>query len=361
MKYLVPSNRRFAFRTVLGTVAITYAILIVLVIASLYLFPTKDRSREFSLLFSTYYYIKVVVNTIFFAGFYYYALNFFYHLIGQRKGFFYYLATTLLLTTVYFVYMSVSDRMRPGTIEGVWSPGAMIVFFVMCLFLSAAPALLIAFIVYTIDEKKHRKLLEAQKGQLEIEKAHANLNFLKAQINPHFLHNTLNFLYARSLPYSPELSEGILTLSEIMRYALTDPNLTDGKAALKDEIEHLRNVIRIHQLRFNNDLQVQFEVNGVVNGVHIIPFVLITLVENAFKHGDLKSTGHPITIRLSLNGTSLQFYCSNKKKQGPKEMSTGIGLDNIKKRLELAYMDRYSLDIKDEQHTYTTQLTIHAL
>lgn len=361
MDILLRSHKRFAFVKVFWTGVITYGILIALVIASLYLFPNKDRDREFKLLFTPYYFIKVVANTVFFTSFYYYALNFFYQLISERKSFFYYLGSALALTTVFFIYVSVSDRMRPGTIKGVWSPGALIVFFAMCFFLSAVPALLIAFITFSIDEKKQRKQLEAQTLQLEIEKAHANLNFLKAQINPHFLHNTLNFLYAKSLPHSAELSEGILTLSDIMRYALSDPNLQDGKAALQDEIEHLRNVIRINQLRFNNNLQVQFEVNGTVNGIRIIPFVLITIVENAFKHGDLKTADYPIKVILSVTTNSLEFYCSNKKKLGPKEISTGIGLDNIRKRLDLAYGDKYVLAIKDEPGQYTTLLTIHVL
>jgi two-component system, LytTR family, sensor kinase len=211
------------------------------------------------------------------------------------------------------------------------------------------------------DEKKQRKILEEQKMQLEVEKSQANFNFLKAQINPHFLHNTLNFLYAKSLPYSPELSEGILTLSDIMRYALSEGNARDGKAPLKDEIEHVRNVIKINQLRFSNNLNVQFDVEGVVNGASIIPFVLITLVENAFKHGDIKSNDNPITIKVKVDDNSLWFYCRNRKKSGPKELSTGIGLDNIKKRLDLAYNKNYSLDIRDEAEFYSTELTITQL
>jgi two-component system LytT family sensor kinase len=204
-------------------------------------------------------------------------------------------------------------------------------------------------------------VLEEQKMQLEMEKSQANLNFLKAQINPHFLHNTLNFLYAKSLPYSPELSEGILTLSDIMRYALSEGNTQDGKAPLRDEIEHVRNVIKINQLRFSNNLNVNFEVKGVVNGATIIPFVLITLVENAFKHGDLKSIGNPIDIKLDVESNKLSFYCHNKKKNGPREISTGVGLDNIKKRLELAYGPDYEFEVKDEEEFYTTELTISKL
>jgi two-component system, LytTR family, sensor kinase len=219
-------------------------------------------------------------------------------------------------------------------------------------------SLLISYLTYLTDEKKQRKVLEEQKMQLEVEKSNANYNFLKAQINPHFLHNTLNFLYAKSLPYSHELSEGILTLSEIMRYALSEGIAKDGKAPLKDEIEHVRNVIKINQLRFSNKLNVDLQVDGVINGATIIPFILITLVENAFKHGDLKTVEHPIVIRIKVDGNKIYFYCRNKKKSGPKELSTGIGLDNIKKQLDLAYGNNYSFNVKDDSDFYITELSI---
>jgi LytS/YehU family sensor histidine kinase len=220
---------------------------------------------------------------------------------------------------------------------------------------------LVAYITILREGQKQRKILEAQKLQLEVEKSEANLNFLKAQINPHFLHNTLNFLYAKSIPYSPELSEGILTLSDIMRYALSEGNAREGKAPLKDEIEHVRNVIKINQLRFSNKLNVNFEVSGIVNGAMIIPFVLITLVENAFKHGDLQKQEYPIDIKLNIHKSKLYFYCRDKKKTGPKEISTGIGLENIRKRLDLAYGDTYKFIVKDEAEFYTTELTIEQL
>ena len=103
-----------------------------------------------------------------------------------------------------------------------------------------------------------------------------------------------------------------------MRYALSEGNAKDGRAPLKDEIEHVRNVIKINQLRFSNNLNVKFNVEGVVNGATIVPFVLITLVENAFKHGDLKSTDSPIEINLLIQDHHMNFQCRNKKKSGPK-------------------------------------------
>jgi LytS/YehU family sensor histidine kinase len=220
---------------------------------------------------------------------------------------------------------------------------------------------LFAYVTVLREALKQKRILEAQKLLLEAQISQANFNFLKSQINPHFLHNTLNFLYAKSLPYSSELSEGILTLSDIMRYALGQGNQKDGKALLKDEIEHVHNVIRINQLRYNNQLNVNFEMSGNIEGAIIIPFVLITLVENAFKHGDLKNQDFPITIKVIVKGSSLYFYCRNKKRTGPKQLSTGIGLENIKKRLDLAYGDKYKFIVTDDPEFYTTELTIDQL
>jgi LytS/YehU family sensor histidine kinase len=94
----------------------------------------------------------------------------------------------------------------------------------------------------------------------------------------------------------------------------------------------------------------------------IIPFILITIVENAFKHGDLKNSESPINILLFVDDQNgIYFYCHNKKKTGPKELSTGIGLDNTKKRLDMIYGDQYTLNIKDEMDSYIVELNIRTL
>lgn len=311
--------------------------------------------------FKKWYIISQSGGLVFYSFFYYFLLNSYYKLLSGKKRFFHFLRPTILAGIFLIVYQFADEQLKPpGGIMNKKPSTTVIVYayFLTTLFIIGVN-FLIAYLFYLRNEKKQRKILEEQKMQLEIEKIHANYNFLKAQINPHFLHNTLNFLYAKSLPWSPELSEGILTLSEIMRYALGENNIKDGKAALKDEIEHIRNIIKVYQLRFDNSLQVNFEVNGIVNGAVIIPFVLITIVENAFKHANLKSAEHPINIKLTVEHNSLRFYCHNKKKTGPRELSTGIGLDNIIKRLDLAYGNQYSLNIKDDTEFYTTQLTIN--
>ncbi len=306
--------------------------------------------------------LRILHDFLYYVTLFYFSLNLLYDQINSRKKIFSYIKVIFLLFVAICIYKTFLYYAIPLALHrkhdsplSVWriTLGNYLPFMLV--------SFVVAYLTYVRESLKQRRILEAQKLQLEAQISQANFNFLKAQINPHFLHNTLNFLYAKSLPYSPELSEGILTLSDIMRYALSKGNQKEGKAPLLDEIEHLNNVIKITQLRYNNQLKVDFEVSGEVNGLTIVPFVLITLVENAFMHGDLKSTDHPLTIKVNVSGNKLHFYCRNKKRSGPKQLSTGIGLDNIKKRLDLAYGKNYHFLVKDEQEFYTTELTIDKL
>jgi two-component system, LytTR family, sensor kinase len=204
-----------------------------------------------------------------------------------------------------------------------------------------------------------RRNFEMTKNQqlLEKEIADAQLLTLKNQINPHFLYNTLSFLYTKSLPLSTELSDAIAALSEMMRYSLGEAG-EDGMVSLQKEVNHLKNFINIHQLRYDNNLQIQFNADGNIEKHKIIPLLLITFVENAFKHGNVSDKQYPLTIQLHANNTSMQFSVSNKKSKGIKEKSSGVGLQNIKNRLALAYPEKHVLKIEDNHEFYAINLTI---
>ena len=369
----VPSllhRRRYSFGRVFWVTLATYLFFTLVGMVAMFVSPPTNKATNWNLVFSWANLLNKAFSVGFFSLFYFLTLNMFYRLFaGKHKSiqFLQPIVVSLFLMGAYyavsFLFLNKLKYALAGNHPAAMQedPFGLLVFaLIMFAFIAGGFSLLLAYFTYLRDERKQRKILEEQKMQLEVEKSQANFNFLKAQINPHFLHNTLNFLYAKSLPYSSELSEGILTLSEIMRYAL-GPAAKDGKVLLKDEIEHVRNVIKINQLRFSNNLSVQFDVSGVLNGAKIVPFVLITLVENAFKHGDLKSADAPIAIKLSIGDGIMRFNCRNKKKAGPKELSTGIGLDNIKKQLDLTYGKDYLLNIKDEAEFYTTELTITQL
>ncbi len=368
MSSFFPSHKRYTFIKVFWVVLALYLFFTLIGFVAMYVSPATNTAPNWHKVFSWQAAASQVVNVCFFSVFYYLTLNIFYRLFAARQKPYAFIQPVLFSFLLIGVYYAISFfcfarlkfeiSVNSKQVENQLTPALMVFSYVMAALFSTAISLLVAYLRYLRDERKQRKVLEEQKMQLEVEKSQANFNFLKAQINPHFLHNTLNFLYAKSLPYSSELSEGILTLSDIMRYAL-GPAAKDGQVMLKDEIEHVRNVIKINQLRFSNNLNVQFDVTGVVNGATVVPFVLITIVENAFKHGDLKDQAAPIVIKLNVENSTVNFYCRNKKKAGPKEISTGIGLDNIKKQLDLTYGRNYSLQIKDEAEFYTADLTLH--
>ncbi len=212
-------------------------------------------------------------------------------------------------------------------------------------------------------EKLQKELENAQLIQKDLnskkEKLQLEYSFLRAQINPHFLHNTLNLLYSQSMTISPPLAETILKLSQIMRYSLESLEYESGKVSIGKELEYLNTLLDIHKLRFGTDETIKYNVNGNIDGQMIPPLSIITIVENAFKYGDLSNPKHPMTINLDLKPNEVSFICSNKKKRGNYQFSqVGIGIDNLKKRLDLTFKNQYKIDVINEEENYTFKLII---
>lgn len=208
-----------------------------------------------------------------------------------------------------------------------------------------------------ISAERQRSIIELHKERLDKAFLKTELTGLKSQINPHFLYNTLNFFYAQSIHYSKNLSKGIMLLSEMMRYALKDDD-SEGKVALEKEVQHIYNFIEINQLRFNNRLQVFFEINGNLRYRRIMPLVLITFVENAFKYGELNDPDNPLIIRLTLFENQLNFKTHNLKCKSSYEKSEGIGLTNTRRRLALGYPNNHTLTIKELGDFYEVELAL---
>lgn len=355
---------RYSFWRVCFWVVLLNVIFAVIILTILFNLKQPFQTIDVHAFSIPHYLVRMAAATAFQVVCYYLALNWYYRLLSRSASWKAYLLPVLAIGASYIVYYLLYDlttckeelKFSIDISLKIFSYGLSSVFQIFI-------PLVIAVVTRQLDEKKwqaqNQKVLEQRTFQLEKEKMQADYLFLKAQINPHFLHNTLNFLYSRSLPYSSELSEGILTLSEIMRYSLDKTEGMDGKVPLSKEIEHVHHVLKIQQLRFGNTLQIVFVIRGNPADHRILPFVLITLVENAFKHGDLLSTDSPVRLELDINPEGhLHFFCSNRKKTGPKELSTGIGLDNTRKRLELAYGENYSLYIKDQRELFTVDLII---
>jgi two-component system, LytTR family, sensor kinase len=173
--------------------------------------------------------------------------------------------------------------------------------------------------------------------QAENEKVLSDYNYLKAQINPHFLFNTLNFFYAATSETNPYAAEGINLLSQIMRYSLLKDD-GSGQVPLKMEWNQLQNFTDLHQMRYEESLPLAITHEGNMEGVRVMPHLLITLVENAFKHGN---NHQPMRVHLSVQETTLQFTVRNHLDHSSKKVieGSGVGLQNIRQRLLHQYGD----------------------
>jgi LytS/YehU family sensor histidine kinase len=192
----------------------------------------------------------------------------------------------------------------------------------------------------------------------EREKAQAELAYLKAQINPHFLFNSLNSIYYLALQQSDRTAVAVEKLSAIMRYVISEA-ATD-LVPLEREAHYIGDYISLQRLRLSEHVQVTYEVVGDLSGKDIVPLLLVTFVENAFKHGISMEQESPITINLSAQGQTIHFSVENRKLSGylgqPSE--SGIGMGNTRRRLQLAYPDRHSLEIHQTDKDFKVLLKI---
>ena len=202
--------------------------------------------------------------------------------------------------------------------------------------------------------------LEAKNREIENEKLYAELNFLRAQINPHFLFNTLNNLYYLAYSKSDNTTEVISKLSQMMRYMIYESN--HEKVLLSKEIEYMQNYISLEQLRLNNQVPIKFTIEGETENIWVAPLIFITFLENAFKHGvSNKNTGAWINISIGMAEKQCQYVVENSKatkSTDSKEGKSGIGLQNVSRRLELSYPEQYQLKVEENPDRYSVQLDI---
>lgn len=192
---------------------------------------------------------------------------------------------------------------------------------------------------------------------LETEKLNAELAFLRSQINPHFLFNSLNNIYALAYKKSDKTPEAILKLSDIMRYMLYESN--EDSVLLKEEIEYLKSYIELQKLRFKEKVHVDLHVNIEETEHRIMPLLLISFLENAFKHGVSTDESKPIRIDIGVQNGRLHFKAENAKNQVNKDQTKGVGLTNLKRRLQLGYPNRHTINVVESENYYSSELFIY--
>jgi LytS/YehU family sensor histidine kinase len=196
-----------------------------------------------------------------------------------------------------------------------------------------------------------------EKRALENASLQAENNLLKSQINPHFLFNTLNSIYALAYQKSDNAEKSILKLSEILRYMIYETS--SEKIELEKDIYYLSSYIDLQRLRLPDKVKINYQVEGSLQGCFVAPLLLITFIENAFKHGI--SYTHPSTINIIIKvfDKTLTLLVSNPIVSSNKFDQGGMGLKNAQRRLELLYPGHYDLDIVNDKSLYVVNLKIN--
>jgi sensor histidine kinase YesM len=206
---------------------------------------------------------------------------------------------------------------------------------------------------YVHYQKQEKQIRELKRIQTE-----ADLQYLKAQLQPHFFFNTLNNIYSLALQRSELTAPLVAKLSDLMRYVLYEAE--QPKVPLVKETDFLSNYIDVQSVRYNEKIAIRFDTQGITDAVMIEPLLLLPFIENAFKHGTEEEEGEGfITIIISLAGEELTLSVSNSKSIKINEAeATGIGIGNTEKRLQLLYPNKHTLAIRQTEASYTVLLSI---
>ncbi len=199
---------------------------------------------------------------------------------------------------------------------------------------------------------------DSLRKKVETEKINSELQFLKTQLNPHFLFNSLNAIYSLSIKKSPDTSEAIINLAELMRYMLYEANR--DFVPLSKELIYIQNYIQLQRLRLSNSEEVSINIYGDEKDKMIPPLLFISFIENAFMYGTDYEGKTNVKIILTFTDTSVRLFVQNKIGHFKKELkNSGVGLENIRNRLKLLYPDSHVLNVENDGEYYTVDLTLN--
>jgi hypothetical protein len=221
--------------------------------------------------------------------------------------------------------------------------------------------LFVMIVALNLAVESSRQWRSSQKRalQAEADKANAELSFLKAQVNPHFLFNTLNNIYSLVVTHNENAGPALLKLSNIMRY-VTDEVHADF-VPLQHEVDCIRDYIALQSLRLGKMVTLDFNISGLTDDRFIAPLVLIPFIENVFKYGISNHAPAPLRIHLKVLDDSIVFFCQNKIFPNKSNLErAGIGIANTRERLRHSYPDKHRLDITTDEGLFTVRLTLQA-
>lgn len=328
---------------------IVYQLVIVLVLLVFFSFELdEEQHQSLSTLFTpaklaffaNYLAAAMVINYVLLPMLYY-----------RKRMILFMVALTAVLTVVILVDEFILEQLFFPDTRGTHFPGLMFTL------VETLPIIIVivAFKLAWDSNRRQRELERLEKLMRESE-----IQFLKSQINPHFLFNNLNTLYAYVIDNSPKAPSIILELSAVLRYMLYDCKI--NLVALTKEIQHLENYVSLNQLQIGNRGRIRFTKAIVKLDFSIPPLILIVFVENAFKHStgsQVSNVDAEVCVRVSEEGR-LTFLCKNNYSRDYQStnLAKGIGLENVRKRLDLQYPGEHELDIQDNGNMFTVSLTM---
>jgi hypothetical protein len=199
--------------------------------------------------------------------------------------------------------------------------------------------------------------IEREKKEIEKEKIQAELSFLKSQINPHFLFNTINDIYSLTYQKDDKAPGALLKLSSILRYML-DEGIKE-KVLLERELFYVSDYIELQVIGSKNNITIDFKIEGDIKGQQIAPLILIPFAENIFKHGVVNDAGEKALLHILIENDYFKLISRNKIKDQQKDKTGGIGLNNVKRRLELLYPGKHSFNVAKENGIFSCSLEIN--
>ncbi len=277
--------------------------------------------------------------------------------IVRRQYIFYILSTSFLV----FFFGTIINELQKYIDTSGSSQNYALLLFLMVLYTGARYFRIGAQQRIKLKEEEDRRIkVELELKEMEARQSQAELNLLKSQVNPHFLFNSLNSIYSLILSNSDISADAVMKLSDLMRYLLESSQ--KRKVLVKQEFEFLQNYIDLEKIRLGNKAKVISEIEGELSGKIISPLLLIPFVENCFKHGiGVIAKDNTIDIRVKLTENLLALSTTNNVAQQRISSSSsrkGTGIDNVMKRLELLYPNKYNLDIDIVENKYVVKLEI---
>ncbi len=308
-----------------------------------------------------YIYFFYFLNNLSLIGFYYLNAEVLIPKLLARHKIFYYLlsiAALFLLIVIFPEYIKPQHEFVDTGSSGSLGPGSPMP---MPKHIFNAMLALMFFFIFIISSgiKIINKWFESEKKKtlIEKEKLQTELTHLKAQINPHFLFNVLNTIYALSLKKSDNTPDAVMQLSKLLRYIVNETQ--SDKVPLDKEVDCINNYIDLQKMRLSETVEITYRKSGDFMQASIAPLMLITFVENVFKHGVSTHEVSPILIEISIEKNVFSFKTTNRIFKQSDEESAGIGLVNTRKRLELIYPENHKLTITESKSMFNVELTIN--